>query len=255
MLTVSLLADFAIRLSFGLIVALILTSWRDVPLRFFRIQNQVILGTLVLAALDQARTSGPSPALWLVIAGAVVAYLATISWGLGLPRYGVVAGILGALVTGAWLVVASRSDAGGLWSLNILSRGASGLLLGATLTAMLLGHYYLIAPAMTIEPLKRSLNLIGVGLVARCLLAGVGIWVAKAGPSASVSAGHATDATFLAMRWGLGFVGAAVSVYLARRTVEIRSTQSATGILYITSIFVLFGELTSIVGAGRGGIG
>jgi hypothetical protein len=43
-----------------------------------------------------------------------------------------------------------------------------------------------------------------------------------------------------------------VSVYLARRTAEIRSTQSATGILYITSIFVLFGELTSIVSAGPG---
>ena len=44
----------------------------------------------------------------------------------------------------------------------------------------------------------------------------------------------------------MGIVGAAVSVYLARRTAAIRSTQSATGILYITTIFVLFGELASL---------
>ena len=72
---------------------------------------------------------------------------------------------------------------------------------------------------------------------------------------ASGSGGQAFDPTFLTMRWGMGFVGAAVSVYLARRTVAIRSTQSATGILYITSIFVLFGELTSIVAASPGAIG
>jgi hypothetical protein len=210
---------------------------------------------MVLAALDQARSSGLSPAFWLVIAGAVLAYLGTISWGLGLPRFGIAAGFLGLSVTAAWLVHASRTDDVGLWLLSALSRGASGLLLGATLTAMLLGHYYLIAPAMTIEPLKRSLNLIGVGLVARCLLACAGIWVATVGPFGSGPGGQATDPTFLAMRWGIGFVGAAISVYLARRTVAIRSTQSATGILYITSIFVLFGELTSIVGSGPGAVG
>jgi hypothetical protein len=158
------------------------------------------------------------------------------------------------VVTAAWFVDASRSSDAGLWALNALSRSSSGLLLGATLTAMLLGHYYLIAPAMTIEPLKRSLNLIAVGLIARCLFAGIGMWVAKVGPFASGSGGHASDTTIIAMRWGMGFVGATVSVYLARRTVEIRSTQSATGILYITSIFVLFGELTSIVGAGAGAV-
>ena len=38
--------------------------------------------------------------------------------------------------------------------------------MGATLTAMLLGHYYLIAPAMTIAPLQRSVALIAVGLAA-----------------------------------------------------------------------------------------
>ena len=38
---------------------------------------------------------------------------------------------------------------------------------------MLLGHYYLTAPAMSIEPLKRVVSLIAVALAARCLLAGI----------------------------------------------------------------------------------
>ena len=38
---------------------------------------------------------------------------------------------------------------------------------------------------------------------------------------------------FLAVRWGMGFGGTALATYLTWKTVEIRSTQSATGILYI----------------------
>ncbi len=72
-------------------------------------------------------------------------------------------------------------------------------------------------------------------------------------PGCSV-AGETLDPTFLAMRWGMGVLGAGVSVFLARRTAAIRSTQSATGILYITTIFVLFGELASMAMSGRGPI-
>ncbi len=117
---------------------------------------------------------------------------------------------------------------------------------------MLLGHYYLIAPSMTTDPLKRSLGAILAALGARGLLAGIAVWFAQSELLGSGFRDHSTDATILAMRWGMGFVGVAVSVYLARRTAEIRSTQSATGILYITTIFVLFGELASLVAAGTG---
>jgi hypothetical protein len=38
------------------------------------------------------------------------------------------------------------------------------------------------------------------------------------------------------------------------KTAQIRSTQSATGILYIAMIFVLFGELTAMILASRAGV-
>jgi hypothetical protein len=63
-----------------------------------------------------------------------------------------------------------------------------------------------------------------------------------------------TAPIFLAMRWGMGFAGPALATFLAWRTVAIRSTQSATGILYIAFAFVLFGEISAMVLAREGAV-
>ncbi len=55
-------------------------------------------------------------------------------------------------------------------------------------------------------------------------------------------------------RWGMGFLAAGIATYMTWKTAQIRSTQSATGILYIAMIFVLFGELMSLVLSGRLGV-
>jgi hypothetical protein len=252
MVTVPMLADFAVRLAFGMIAALALTSWRSVPLRFFRIQCQIALGILVLAALSRWTSAGSSTDLWLLIAGAGASYLATVSWGLGLPSIGTALDIVVLSSTAGWMVLASRGPDTVAWCLMAAGRGISGLLLGATLHSMLLGHYYLIAPAMTIKPLTRSLDLIVEALAARCLLAAIEIGFVHRGRPGLPSAGQAGDPAILAMRWGMGILGAGISVFLARRTAAIRSTQSATGILYITTIFVLFGELAAMAMVARG---
>jgi hypothetical protein len=249
-----ILADFVVRLAFGLAITLLLTSWRAVPLPFFRTGTQVVLSLLVLAALDQARAGGERWVLWCLIAGAVLAYLATLAWGLGLPKLGKGAIALLVLATLGWLVAASRSAEAGLSLLNTSSRLASGFLIGSTLTAMLLGHYYLTAPAMSIEPLKRLVAFMAGGLVARCLLAGIGVWAQGSGYfEAGAGSSLSIFGTLLTARWGIGFFASGVATYMTWKTATIRSTQSATGILYISMIFVLFGELTSMVVAGRGG--
>jgi hypothetical protein len=246
-----MLADFTIRLAFGLAISLLLLSWKAVPLGFFRTGAQVILGLLVLAGLDQARAGGPAWLLWALVVAAVVAYFAAIAWGLGLPRFGTGASVLVVLVTVAWLAAASRSVSVSLWVFNTASRLSSGLLLGSTLTAMLLGHHYLTAPAMSIDPLKRIIALLALALVVRCALANFGMLVLEAGRIGSgASAEDAQTAMFLAARWGMGFVGSAIATLMTWKTAQVRSTQSATGILYIAVIFVLFGELTSMILAG-----
>ena len=120
---------------------------------------------------------------------------------------------------------------------------------------MLLGHYYLTAPAMTVAPLKRTIALIAWGLAARSLLAGTGWVIARTGPGGHLSSASDPDAMAIFFgRWGMGLVAAGIATYLTWKTAQIRSTQSATGILYITMIFVLFGELSSLVLSGRHGI-
>ena len=223
------------------------------PLPFFRTQSQVVLGLLVLAALDQARAGGPALAFWVLVAAAVLAYLSAVAWGLGLPRLGSgTAAVAASPLPAGWPPRPGRlMPACGL--LNAASRLASGFLLGATLTAMLLGHYYLTAPAMSIEPLKRVVALMAWGLAARCLLAAIGCGLSHAGSSGSgtvpLDRGRRRCSWPPAGAWDLWAAGDRDLSDLEDR--GIRSTQSATGILYITMIFVLFGELTSLVLAGR----
>ncbi len=185
----------------------------------------------------------------------MLAYIAAVAWGLGLPKLGLASTALVAVLTAAWLAAASRSPDLAVWALNAASRAASGFLLGATLTAMLLGHHYLTAPAMTIDPLKRVVVLMAGGLTARALLAVVALLSSQTGAlGPQLASADPAGALFLSVRWGMGIVAAGVATFMTWKTAEIRSTQSATGILYITMIFVLFGELSSLVLAGRAGV-
>jgi hypothetical protein len=250
-----MLTDFSIRLALGLTVSLLFTSWKAVPLPFFRTQALVVLGLLVLAGLDLARAGGHGWALGLVVAGAVAAYCCAVTWGLGLPSVGVGTAVFVVLVTAGWLGAASRSVSTEVWLLNAASRISSGFLLGTTLTAMLLGHHYLTAPAMSIAPLTRAVSVLAWSLIARGLLAGIGLWAFQQGSSRiGASTGDLNAGMLLVARWGMGFLGTAIATYMTWKTAQIRSTQSATGILYITMIFVLFGELTSMILAGGGGL-
>src|ERR1700689_815590 len=113
MTVVPMLADFVIRLAFGLSITSLMISWRAVPLPFFRTQTQVILGLLVLGALDQARAAGQTLSLWLVVASAILAYISAVAWGLGLPKIGTRTLAMVALITAGWLTAASYSTRSG----------------------------------------------------------------------------------------------------------------------------------------------
>jgi hypothetical protein len=233
-----LLPDFAVRLAAGLAGLLLLTPWRVVPPAFFRTHCLVILGLLVLAALFLG-TGGA--AFGLAVGGAVLAYVASIGWGLGLRRIGAPA-TLGVLVLTVALLL-WPSQLATLRGLMLAGRLTSAFLLGSTLSAMLLGHHYLIASGMSISPLQRFVGCMALALGIRTILALLGLLLL--GDSSTVSG--IPGPLFLAMRWGIGLIGTAMATALAWQTVRIRSTQSATGILYIAMTFVLVGELTGMI--------
>ncbi len=242
-----MLADFALRLACGLAALLLITPWRVVPPAFFRTHCQVILGLLVLTALDTSRLGIRGPILSAIVAAAVLGYVATVSWGLGVPRV--------ALPITAWVVIfcagdliaVSRSNLPALWALNASGRLASAFLMGSTLTAMLLGHHYLTAPAMSIDPLKRFVRCMAWGIALRAILGAIGLAVWSEGTMVVSPLSESISPLFLGIRWGMGVLGPAVAAYLTWKTVQIRSTQSATGILYIGMTLVLFGELTALI--------
>jgi hypothetical protein len=114
-----------------------------------------------------------------------------------------------------------------------------------------MGHSYLVAPAMSLSPLLRLLAALAAALGLRVLVAGAALW--------SWTAGHSLlnledeNVLWLPLRWGLGFLGPAVLGWMAWQAARIRSTQSATGILYVVVIFCFLGELTSQLLAGSSG--
>jgi protein NrfD len=153
--------------------------------------------------------------------------------------------LVAALVSGLALVVVS---AGGddRW-LRTTSSLTSVLLLGAAASAMILGHYYLVVLDLPIGALRRLTVLLIVGLVLRALVVAFGLMgPVHAGLEGAVRVASglwSADGVFVWMRVLFGIAGPLSLLYFIWKTVEIRSTQSATGILYVQLFLVLSGEL------------
>jgi hypothetical protein len=236
-----LLSQFLLRLSFGLAVGMAITSPWLVSSGYFRNHLYVTLGLTTLAALALAQLS--TPAMWLAIAAAVLSYVGSVCWLYESLRAGRAAlwlvaasSLAAALVAQPLHVAASLPEA-----LQPIAVALSGLVLGVTVAAMLLGHWYLNAPGMELAPLRRLLIVAAAAVGLQALLSGADLIAAlSAGADASVSWW-----LFVALRWSFGLIGVAVLLWMAWETLKIPNTQSATGILYVAVIGVFVGELTA----------
>jgi uncharacterized membrane protein YgdD (TMEM256/DUF423 family) len=104
---------------------------------------------------------------------------------------------------------------------------------------MLLGHAYLTASKMTIAPFRRLNLFVAAMLILRALLAGAAtvamprdVWM--------------RDGLFILTRWLVGLLVPAVFVYMAHDCIKRRSTQSATGILYVAGVLIFVGEIIAL---------
>ena len=115
---------------------------------------------------------------------------------------------------------------------------------GLALMDMLLGHAYLTASKMTIAPFRR-LNLalaLVLGLRALGAVGGV-LWVNAWRP---VEMLWGIYGLYVLTRWVVGLGVVAVFVYMAHDCIRRRSTQSATGILYVAGVLVFLGEIVAL---------
>jgi hypothetical protein len=201
----------------------------------------VTLGLATLAALAVARLS--TPAAWLAASAAVMSFFGAACWLYEAKRAG--RGILwlvGACALVAALVAQNSSGIGGglaIW--RSIALATSGLVLGLTLAAMLLGHWYLNAPGMELAPLRRLLAVAAIAVGIQAVISGVGL-AAELSTGAEVSIGWLL---FVVLRWSFGLCGVLALLWMAWRTLDIPNTQSATGILYVAVIGVFVGELTA----------
>lgn len=235
------LTDVALRLACGLVAWSAIVPWRPIPVKFFSSQCLIALGLYVLGLMAGWSGMGGTgvKAAWI---GLVVgSYIGTVAWGIGLPKVGRAVCAVLALVSLGLMAAAGAQEIG---PLEALARVASSLWLGATLTAMLLGHYYLTAPAMSIAPLQTLIAGMFASFAVRLLTTLLPLLLGQQTARMNLDG---FSAMWLGMRILMGYAGTFLATYLSYRTAKIRSTQSATGILYIALALLLFGELTAML--------
>jgi hypothetical protein len=231
---------FALRLAAGMLLALFVLPPRVVHPRFYRIHFIIFLGLLAGAmgiAWDAPHTDG----FWLAVGLATGAGLVgSLTWSpeslsVGFTCIGVAAG---AALTAISFTITAQP----FW-LALVTEILSALVLGLALTAMLMGHWYLIAPTMSLQPLLRLLYALFVAVGLRAVPAAcdfVTLWQVR-------SSFETLEWLWLAVRWGAGIVGLFALTWMSWQATRIRATQSATGILYVVTIFAFMGELTDLL--------
>jgi hypothetical protein len=236
-----MLAVFCLRLAAGMLACLLLLPPRLINPRFYRTH---FLTALALACLTLLwlRHEADAAVLGLLAGGITLAFLGSVAWALEGAPGGRVLIVLTALTLAAALVVQEASFPEAPLARRLIGDGTAAAVLGTALTAMLLGHSYLIAPSMSIRPLQLLLATLAVAVLARIAADGYGLgsWTAV-----HSLAKLRTDWTlWLPVRWGVGFLAPLLLDGMAWQTSRIRSTQSATGILYVAVVFCFLGELT-----------
>jgi len=228
---------------------------------FYRLTLLVGLASLALGfGLRFGPAHATMPTLpWYAATAYAISVAATIAFGVRVnpgvrPPFALldVAAIAGLAAVLTDPVILTSADGVAGFGRALYASGLVGAVpaVGSVLFAMLLAHWYLIEPRMPLAPLRRVLVLFAVTQFA-VLVALVGVvvfhWTAwttmEGGLARAFTLGNAL---FVAMRGFLGVLAPIGLAWMTWKTVEIRSIQSATGILYAAVVFVLFGATICI---------
>jgi hypothetical protein len=245
---------FLSHLAIGIVFTLVFVS-RDAGVKFFRFNAG--LAAALIAVAFAFRTGGDDTAIGrialiaLILAeAAVLLYWATVGRALASIRPMIVSVACGAGLIA--LVAQAFNTAAGApittQAMTVASFLSSAALLGGACTAMILGHWYLVIPSLQVSHLQSIVKLhmasmvVRVAVVAAAVFLAIATWQPGLGPSfrhyiLSISG------IFFWQRILFGLGGPALLSYLTWETAKIRSTQSATGILYVDFFTVVVGEV------------
>jgi protein NrfD len=245
---------FFSHLAVGIFLTLLVVS-KDAGVKFFRFNAGLAalllaVGVIFRPSDDTGTLAQVAFAALMVSEAALVLYWATIGRALASIRPAILAvgGLAGLLAIVAQALAASSDRAITNQALTIASFLSSTALLGGACTAMVLGHWYLILPSMQVSHLQSIVKLHIASMVVRVAVVGAAVFFAIATwqPGLGPSFRHyifSVSGVFFWQRVLFGLGGPALLSYLTWETAKIRSTQSATGILYVDFFTVVVGEV------------
>jgi hypothetical protein len=164
---------------------------------------------------------------------------------LGRPRARLIAACLGVALSVLTMLAAAAG-----WAPSAVDAvplavqlGILSAVTGGSVAAIALGHWYLVTPKLSGRPLTLEIRMLFGALVVQALLFAVwttlggGVdqqpWEALSGPSALL----------VWLRGGITILFPLILVFMALRTAQTRSMESATGLLYINLAAVLAGTI------------
>ena len=247
-----LLIQFVFRVTFGVALSMAVTPARYVTSGFYRVHLWVLMGINTFAGLaifTRQELVAQGPFSWQLLLGitiglAVLSYIGSVLWlyekseAGGLVLFVIaLASLVGAAMVTPWSEATSVTGI----VLAFLDLTSSGVLLGVTLSAMFLGHWYLNTPTMELLPLKRLVVFMVIAILVRTVVSGTGLVLQASSPAPWETAFW----IFVSFRWLSGLLGTFTLALMSWYTLKVPNTQSATGILYAGVILTFLGELTS----------
>jgi protein NrfD len=246
---------FLSHLGIGIFFTLALIS-REAGVKFFRFNAglaAILIGfAFAFRPTDDTGAFATAAFAALIAAEAgMVLYWATVGRTLASVRPMIVwttvtAGAIAVIAQG----LAASANALASETLTIASFITSSALLGGACTAMVLGHWYLVIPSMQVSHLQSVVKLHIVSMVVRIAVVAAAVFVAIASWQPGLGPGPSfgryilsIDGIFFWQRILFGLAAPVFLVYLTWETAKIRSTQSATGILYVDFFTIVVGEV------------
>lgn len=158
--------------------------------------------------------------------------------------------------SGMWLLFLVQTLALGISGFILLKQQmypflfflSSALLFGIVDYAMILGHYYLVVPKLSEKPLIVSMKLTWIFCILKVVASTIDTFKHSQffAEFTELGAGYTFNWIMLTMRYLWGYIIVFILSIFAYKLSKIRSTQSATGVMYVMVFFAIVGELISI---------
>ncbi len=237
---------FLLSLAFGTQFFGPVVSTRLTGVGFYKLGTSIVLASLVLALGVDSFMAGGLSQFELLAYGILIV---TNAVGYAFHRDAKGPWMWGLYVTQVLTFSGLTFSVFSLDPLWIIFFFVSMALFGISNYAMILGHYYLVVPKLSEEPLIYAIYIFWVVMFLK-IASSVAVALSLGAPylqeGSVLGDGYLFNWLFISMRYLWGFVAPLILSFFTFRLCRLRSIQSATGVLYIVEFFVIVGELISI---------